>query len=112
MMCGIVAALLGYALIPLVYQEDLYTPEKYLFYLAMETIIYEKQKNIGMLSVSAQLYYPPIVEEKTTQDSKKEPVAENHMHKPKNTKQQNQEIKIQDKINIANTNKQIEEDWV
>ena len=46
-------ALLGYTSILLAYQEGLYIPEKYLFYLAMEMIIYEKRKNIGMLSASA-----------------------------------------------------------
>ena len=70
-MCRTVAELLGYTSILPAYQEGLCTPEKYLFYLAMQIMIYEKRKQIGMLSTSVQPYYPPIVEEKTTQDSKK-----------------------------------------
>jgi len=57
-------ALLRYASIPPAYQEGLYIPEKHLFYLAMETLIYEKREKIGILSTSAQPFYPPTVEEK------------------------------------------------
>ena len=46
--------------VSLAYQEGLYTPERHLFYLAMETLIYAQWKREGMLDARAVPFYPPI----------------------------------------------------
>ena len=46
------------------YHEGVYTVEKHLFYLAMETWIYERCKTIGMLSTYVKLFYPFQAEDK------------------------------------------------
>ena len=52
------ATLLGQVSAVPAYQEGLYTPERHIHYLVMETFIYEYRKYIGMLNVYAEPYYP------------------------------------------------------
>ena len=54
-MCGTAASLL----LQYHYQDGMCAAEKHLFYLAIETLIYEKRRNIGMLNALAYPYYTP-----------------------------------------------------
>ena len=57
-------------------QDGLYTAEKHLFYLVMETWIYEKRKMLGMLNAYAQPYDPLQAVEQWA-ETKKEETIEN-----------------------------------
>ena len=57
-MNGTAAIMLGYLSVAPAFQEGLYTPEKHLFYLAIETFIYEYRRSIGMLNAHAEPFYP------------------------------------------------------
>ena len=48
-MNGEAAVMLGNFSVAPAFQDGLYTPEKHLFYLAMETMIYAQRKREGML---------------------------------------------------------------
>ena len=47
----------GHLLVAPAYQEGLYTPEKHLFYLAIEMFIYEYRRSIGMLNAHVEPFY-------------------------------------------------------
>ena len=52
------ASMIGHLSVAPAFQEGLYTPERHLFYLAIETFIYEYRKSIRMLSAYAEPFYP------------------------------------------------------
>lgn len=51
------------------YQDGLYTAEKHLIFLALETLIYEKRKSIGMLRACAPQYYPQYYTENNEENN-------------------------------------------
>ena len=65
-------------------QEELYIVEKHLFYLVMETWIYEKRKMLGMLNAYAQPYDPLQAVEQWAENTKEETI-ENDRNNLKNT---------------------------
>ena len=68
MMYEAAAARLGYASAGPTCFEGLYTPEKHLYYLAMETFLYQYRKYIGMLDARAKPFYPATVMERHSVD--------------------------------------------
>ena len=53
-------------------QEGLYTQERDLFYLAMQTFIYQYRRSIGMLNAYADPFYPPTEENQQMEEIKEE----------------------------------------
>ena len=109
--------LLGYVSIAPAYQEGLYTPEKHLFYLAMETMIYAQQKREGMLDAHAFPFYPPTVKDNSGKFSvDKSILYNNENNKKKLEKLENNVRYISTKSDnrilttIVEVNKIIEED--
>ena len=51
------------------YQEGLYAAEKHLIFLALETLMHEKRKSIGMLRVCAPQYYPQYYTENNEENN-------------------------------------------
>ena len=113
--------LFGYVLTAPAYQEELYTPEKHLFYLAMETMIYMQWKREGILDAHAFLFYPPTVKVNNGKFS----VDKSTLHKNKHNKKKERREKSENNIGnisiesnnhtpttIVEVNKIIEEDWV
>ena len=112
------ASMIGHLSVAPAFQEDLYTPERHLFYLAMETFIYEYRKSIGILSAYAEPFYPPTEEKKHKKDIIKEPPAQN------NDTEQTTNITIKkankattpestkETVSIHEDNNVIKEDWV
>ena len=75
-MNGIAATMLGNLSVTPAFQEGLYTPERHLFYLAMQTFIYKYRRLIGMLNAYAEPFYPfyPVtVENSRDRDMKEKP---------------------------------------
>jgi len=73
-MYGTAATMMGHLSVALVFQEGLYTPERHLFYLAMETFIYEYRRSIGILNAYAEPFYPfyPVTVENSRDGDMKE----------------------------------------
>ena len=118
-MYGEAAALLGYISTVPAYQEGLYTSEKHLFYLAMETMIYAQRKREGMLDARAFPFYPPMVKDNSGKFSVDKSTLHNNEHNKKNLEKSENNVghtstKSDNCIptTIAEVNKIIEEDWV
>ena len=90
------------------YQDDLHTPEKHLFYLAMETLIYEKRRNIGMLNAQAYSFTPQTSEE-TLQKSEELPQNVDQYHPTDTTPETNENIV---KEQHCNEQKKPDEEWI
>ena len=98
------------------FQEGLYTPEKHLFYLAMETFIYEYRKSIGMLSAYTEPFYLPTEENQHKKDIKKEEFIQNNDTENTSniqndkTKQVKTPVSTKERISIQKEHNVIEED--
>ena len=100
------------------YQEGLYMPEKHLFYLAMETLIYAQQKREGILDYRVVPFYPLPDMGYYTKKNNEEWKRHNKESKKSNigierndsTAKQNNENK--EPKTIIETNTLIEEDWI
>ena len=77
-MNGKAATMIRYLSVAPAYQEGLYRPERHLFYLAMETFIYEYKRSIGMLNAHAEPFYPSTDNNQYTEDIKKEASDQNN----------------------------------
>ena len=117
-MNGTAATMIGHLSVAPAFQEGLYTPERHLFYLAMETFIYEYRKSIGMLSTYAEPFYPPTEEKQHKKDIIKEASVQNKdTEKTTNiTNEKTNQVKTyestKEKVSIQEINNVIEEDWV
>ena len=112
------ATMIGHMLVAPTFQEGLYTPERHLFYLAMETFIYQYRKSIGMLSAYAEPFYPPTEENQQKKDITKEASVQNNDEETTtniNNDKINQgttHVSIKEKKSIQEANNIIDEDWM
>ena len=93
------------------YQEGLYMPEKHLFYLAMEMLIYAQRKREGMLDYRTVPFYPPPDKVYHTKKNNGETKSHNNESKKSDigikrngsTTKQNNKIKVPKTITEINT---------
>ena len=117
-MYGIAATMMGHLSVAPAIQEGLYTPERHLFYLAMETFIYEYRRLIRILNAYAEPFYPLTDENQHTEDIKKEASDQKNETENKKdikndkTSQSKTPLSTKENISIKEANKVIEEDWV
>ena len=105
-------------MVALAFQDGLYMPEKYLFYLAMETMIYAQQKREGMLDYRAVPFYPPLDKVYHTKTNNEETKSHHNESKKSDigserngsTIKQNNKIKVPKTINEINT--LIKDNWI
>ena len=71
-MYGTVATMMGHFSAAPAVQEGLYTQEKHLFYVAMQTFIYQYRRSIGMLNAYVESFYPPTEINQQTEEIKEE----------------------------------------
>ena len=83
-MYGTAATMIGHLSVAQNIQDGLYTPEKHLFYLAIDTFIYQYRKSIGMLNAYVEPFYPPMEETQHTEEIKKEDADRNNNNDTKN----------------------------
>ena len=118
MMYGPAAIMIGHQSVAPTVQDSLYTPERHLFYLAMETFIYQYRKSIGMLSAYAEPFYLPTEENKYTEETKNEESEQkNEIEKKSDTKkdktgQNNNHLGRKENTPIGEVNEIKEEEWV
>ena len=117
-MNGTAATTMGYLSAAPAVQEGLYTPERHLFYLTMETFIYQYRRSIGMLNAYAEPFYPPTEENQQT-DEIKEEISDKNIDKENNTNNQNEktsQIKTpvinKENTTIKEENKDREDNWI
>jgi len=97
MMYGYVSSLLYHQH----FQDGLYTAEKHLLYTVLETLIYEKRRNLGMLSTNALPFTMPQTndcERKITEKKKSQNITGHNIH---NTRENN-----------TNENKRVDNVWI
>ena len=117
-MYGTAATMMGHLSVAPAVQEGLYTPERHLFYLTMETFIYQYRRSIGMLNAYAEPFYLPMEENKQMEEIKEE-ILDKNIDKENNTNIQNEktsQIKTpiinNENTTIKEENKDIEDDWI
>ena len=117
-MYRIAATMMGHLSVVPAVQEGLYTPERYLFYLAMETFIYEYRRLIRILNAYAEPFYLLTDKNQHTEDIKKEASDQKNETENKKdikndkTSQSKTPLSTKENISIKEANKVIEEDWV
>ena len=117
-MYGTAATMIGHFSVAPAIQDGLYTLEKHLFYLAMQTFIYQCRKSIGMLNAYAEPFYPPTEENQHTEEIKKDDLNRNNEKEKKidtkndKSSQINKPQSTKENILIQEENDIIEEDWV
>ena len=83
-MNGTAAMLIGQVSAAPAFQDGLYTSDRHLYYLAMETFIYEYRKSIGMLNVYADPFYLLTVKGNYTMENKGKDIKHKEVIKDKN----------------------------